>query len=80
MDGGFMVLGGSKERVDLAVLVRNSQKLSRDDFRGPHLNPACAGFYGPDKEKDCATAEPKSPLACHWQSATLSTIKRAACV
>ena len=46
-DVGFRVLAAGNApnfRIDLAVLVRNSTKLSGDDFRGPHLDPARARF------------------------------------
>jgi hypothetical protein len=44
--------GWIQRTADLAVLVRNSTKLSGDDFRGPHLDPARARFAD-GKENDC---------------------------
>jgi hypothetical protein len=46
---GFWHSGGPRERADLAVLVRNSRKLSGDDFRGPHLDPARARVFRSQK-------------------------------
>jgi hypothetical protein len=49
IEAGFWHSGGSRERADLAVLVRSSTKLSGDDFRGPHLDPARARVLGSRK-------------------------------